>query len=51
MDIMNEIKKVDLDLSHYEQWQMWAVGGAGVLLLFLGYKIKKIAFFIVWFLR
>ncbi len=50
MDIMNEIKKVDLDLSHYEQWQMWAVGGAGVLLLFLGYKIKKIAFFIVWFL-
>ena len=50
MDIMNEIKKVDLDLSHYEQWQMWAVGGAGLLLLFLGYKIKKIAFFIVWFL-
>lgn len=47
---MNEIKKVDLDLSHYEQWQMWAVGGAGLLLLFLGYKIKKIAFFIVWFL-
>lgn len=50
MDIMNEIKKVDLDLSHYEQWQMWGVGGVGLLLIFLGYRIKKIAFFIVWFL-
>ena len=50
MDIIEEAKKIDLDLTHYEQWQMWAVGGAGLLLMFLGYKIKKIAFFIVWFL-
>ena len=50
MDIIEEAKKIDLDLTHYEQWQMWAVGGVGLLLLFLGYKIKKIAFFIVWFL-
>ena len=49
-NIVDKIKKVDLDLSHYEQWQMWAVGGAGLVLLFLGYKIKKIAFFIIWFL-
>ncbi|MBQ3296122.1 hypothetical protein IJG95_00125 [Candidatus Saccharibacteria bacterium] len=50
MDIIEEAKKIDLDLTHYEQWQMWAVGGVGLLLMFLGYKIKKIAFFIVWFL-
>lgn len=50
MDIIEEVKKIDLDLTHYEQWQMWAVGGAGLLLMFFGYKIKKIAFFIVWFL-
>lgn len=49
-NIINEAKKIDLDLTHYEQWQMWVVGGAGLLLMFLGYKIKKIAFFIVWFL-
>lgn len=50
MDIVEKIKKIDLNLANYEQWQMWAVGGAGLLLLFLGYRIKKIAFFIVWFL-
>lgn len=50
MDIIEEAKKIDLDLTHYEQWQMWLVGGAGLLLLFLGYKIKKIAFFMIWFL-
>lgn len=50
MDIIEEVKKIDLDLSHYEQWQMWAVGGAGLALLLLGYKLKKPAFFVVWFL-
>lgn len=50
MNIIDEAKKIGLDLSHYEPWQMWGVGGAGLLLMFLGYKIKKIAFFIVWFL-
>jgi len=49
-NLIEEAKKIDLDLTHYEQWQMWAVGGVGLLLMFLGYKIKKIAFFIVWFL-
>lgn len=48
MDIITEAKKINL--SHYEQWQMWAVGGISLLLLFLGYRIKKAAFFIMWFL-
>ena len=50
MDITEEIKKIDLNLTHYERWQMWAVGGVGLLLMFLGYRIKKTAFFIIWFL-
>lgn len=49
-NLLEEIKKVDLDLTHYEQWQMWIVGGVGIALMFLGYRIKKIAFFIAWFL-
>ena len=47
---VEEVKKMNLDLTHYEQWQMWIVGGVGLALMFLGYKIKKAAFFIVWFL-
>ena len=49
-NIIEKVKKIDLDLTHYEEWQMWVVGGAGLLLMFFGYKIKKIAFFVVWFL-
>ena len=49
-EILDKIKKIDLDLSHYEQWQMWIVGGVGLALMLMGYKIKKIAFFIAWFL-
>ncbi len=49
-NLLEEIKKVDLDLTHYEQWQMWIVGGVGLALMLMGYKIKKIAFFIAWFL-
>ena len=47
---IEEFKHMDLDLTHYETWQMWAVGGAGLALMLIGYKIKKIAFFIIWFL-
>lgn len=47
---IEEFKHMDLDLTHYETWQMWAVGGAGLALMLVGYKIKKIAFFIIWFL-
>lgn len=49
-DIIEKFKHADLDLSHYEDWQMWIVGGIGLALLFVGYKIKKIAFFVIWFL-
>lgn len=49
-DFLEKLKKVDLDLTHYEQWQMWMVGGIGLALMLMGYKIKKIAFFIAWFL-
>ena len=47
---IEEFKHMDLDLTHYETWQMWAVGGAGLALMLIGYKIKKIAFLILWFL-
>ena len=47
---IEDFKHMDLDLTHYEPWQMWAVGGVGLALMLIGYKIKKIAFFIIWFL-
>ena len=49
-EVVEDFKEHVIDLSHYEQWQMWLVGGAGLLLMFVGYKIKKIAFFVIWFL-
>ncbi len=48
--IVEKVKNIDLDLSHYEQWQMWVVGGASLALMLVGYKIKRVAFFIIWFL-
>ena len=55
--LMNEIHKtiedfkhMDLNLSRYEAWQMWVVGGIGLALMLVGYKIKKAAFFVIWFL-
>ena len=47
---LEDFKNARLDLSHYETWQMWLIGGVGLALMFVGYKIKKVAFFIVWFL-
>lgn len=49
-NVVEDFKNAKLDLSHYETWQMWLIGGIGLLLMFAGYKIKKVAFFIVWFL-
>ena len=49
-NVVEDFKNAKLDLSHYETWQMWVIGGVGLLLMFAGYKIKKVAFFIVWFL-
>lgn len=47
---IEHVKHMDLDWSHYEDWQMWLVGGAGLALMLVGYKIKKAAFFILWFI-
>ena len=47
---IEDFKYMDMDLTHYETWQMWAVGGAGLALILIGYKIKKAAFFILWFI-
>lgn len=49
-NIIKEAKKIDLDLTHYETWQMWVVGGIGLALMFFGYKVKKLAFFAIWFI-
>ena len=49
-DFVEEFREHAIDLSHYEDWQMWLVGGAGVALLLVGYRIKQIAFFVIWFL-
>lgn len=50
MDITEELKKINWDLTNLERWQLWTVGGVGILLLLLGYRVKKIAFFVIWFL-
>lgn len=47
---IEDFKNMDLNLSHYETWQMWVVGGIGLALMLVGYKIKKAAFFAIWFL-
>ena len=49
-NVVEDFKNAKLDLSHYETWQMWLIGGAGLALMLFGYKIKRVAFFIVWFL-
>ena len=50
MDFIENFKNMRMDFSHFEQWQMWGIGAIGLVLLFLGYKVKKIAFFVIWFL-
>lgn len=49
-EAIEKFKNTDLNLSNYEDWQMWIVGGVGLALILVGYKIKKAAFFIIWFL-
>lgn len=39
-----------MDIQNLEYWQLWVFLAAGVAVLFAGYKIKKIGFFIIWFL-
>ena len=49
-NVIEDFKNAKLDLSHYEVWQMWLIGAIGLALIFVGYKIKRVAFFIIWFL-
>ena len=49
-NVVEDFKNAKLDLTHYETWQMWLIGAIGLALMFVGYKIKRVAFFIVWFL-
>lgn len=39
-----------LNTAGLEVWQLWVMLAIGVLLLVAGYRIKKIAFFIIWFI-
>ncbi|MBQ2695399.1 hypothetical protein IJG04_02050 [Candidatus Saccharibacteria bacterium] len=39
-----------MDITTLPNWELWVLLIVGVLLLFCGYRIKKIAFFIIWFL-
>lgn len=48
--VIEDFKNTKLNLSSYEEWQMWIVGGVGLALMLIGYKIKKAAFFAIWFL-
>lgn len=41
---------MDIDLSRLQLPELVVMAIVGVLLLFLGYRIKKVAFFIIWFI-
>lgn len=41
---------MNLDFSQLNSTEVIAMAVAGLLLLFAGYRIKKIAFFVIWFL-
>ena len=49
-DFIKHAKEITIDLDRYEDWQMWIIGGIGLALMLVGYRIKKAAFFIIWFL-
>lgn len=39
----------DFSFASLLPWQLWALIGVGILLAIFGYRIKKIAFFVIWF--
>ncbi len=49
-EFIKHAKEITIDLDRYEDWQMWIIGGIGLALMLVGYRIKKAAFFIIWFL-
>lgn len=38
-----------LDVASLESWQLWLIAIIGFLVAILGFRIKKVAFFIIWF--
>lgn len=38
-----------MDITNLQSWQLWILAALGLLLVFFGYRVKKIAFFILWF--
>lgn len=41
---------MERELAKLEQWQLWLVAGLSLGLMLAGYRIKKVAFFVIWFL-
>ncbi|MBQ3413686.1 DUF4203 domain-containing protein [Candidatus Saccharibacteria bacterium] len=39
-----------VNLESLETWQLWLLAGIGLGLALVGYRIKKIAFFVIWFI-
>ena len=46
----NVFMDINLDLSRIQIPEVIVMAIAGLLLLFMGYRIKKVGFFIIWFL-
>ena len=38
-----------VDVTNFETWQLWLVAAVGLLLILAGYRVKKVAFFVLWF--
>lgn len=38
-----------IDLTQMDAWQLWLLVVIGVLLVIVGFRIKKVAFFVIWF--
>lgn len=39
-----------MNIQSFDSWEIWVFLLCGLAVLFAGYRIKKIAFFIIWFL-
>ena len=46
----NTLKEFELKIKQFEMPEMLVMSGLGLALVLFGYRIKKIAFFIIWFL-
>ena len=44
------LSKIEERISHFEMYELLIMSAVGIAILFFGYRIKKIAFFLIWFL-